>query len=344
MNLYRTIDRTKIQFDFVKHTAAKGDFEDEIQQLGGRVYSAPKYKGYNHLQYCKWWHSHFLNHPEHKIVHGHYFTISALYLFIAKQHGRITIAHGHNTCPEGGMISRTIKTLMLKPIKYIADYRLACGSAAGKWLYKDKAFCAVKNALDVTKFAYNEVIGEMVRNKLNIQPSTLVVGTVSNMSVVKNPKGLIDAFVELNRIHADCKLLWVGDGECRYEIETRIKNEGIEENVLLLGRRDDVPELLQAMNVFLLPSFSEGLPVSMIEAQAAGLKCFISDAVTREADITGRCEYLPLNQPELWADTIEHSDLSKVDTTQKIIDAGYDIQNTSKWLENFYQDIQKGLI
>ena len=109
--------------------------------------------------------------------------------------------------------------------------------------------------------------------------------------------------------------------------------------VILAGVRTDVPRMLQAFDAYLQPSLYEGLSVAQIEAQAAGLRCFVSDTITKEADITGRCAYLPLGQPELWADTILSADLTRIDTKQQIVDAGYDIRTTAQWLQDYYLSI-----
>ena len=135
------------------------------------------------------------------------------------------------------------------------------------------------------------------------------------------------------------KLLWVGDGPCRTEIEQKIVEEDLQDSVVLLGTRTDVPGLLQGMDCFLLPSFNEGLPVSVIEAQAAGLPCYISDAVTREVDITGLCTFLPINDEKKWGDSILSYSGVRIDTSDYIRRAGYDVHDTAKWLQEFYLSI-----
>ena len=194
----------------------------------------------------------------------------------------------------------------------------------------------MKNAIDAEAFRVNHENREQYRQKFGFDHNITVLGTVANFSAVKNPKGLLDIFVAIHKINPNTRLLWVGEGQCRAEIEKRIKEEQLESKVKLLGARKDVAYVLQAMDAFLLPSFHEGLPVSVIEAQAAGLKCFISDCVTDEADITERCDFLPLHQENVWAEKILNTDLAKIDTSQMIKTAGYDITTTSKWLEEFY--------
>ena len=337
MNLYRHIDRSKVQFDFVKHTTKKCAFDDEIGDLGGRIYIAPRFKGYNIISYQSWWKKHLDNHPEHKIVHGHFFSISAVYFAVAKQKKRITVGHIHASQSDS-----ILKTLLEKKISKYTDYPIACSEEAGRWIYGDRPFTVLPNALDTKMFRYNPETRKIIRNTLGLG-NNLTLGTTANFSTVKNPMGLLDIFLAVKRKNPKVKLLWVGDGSMRAEIENRIIKDGITKDVNLLGSRDDVPSLLQAIDAFLLPSFNEGLPVSVIEAQAAGLPCFISDKVTSEVDVTGLCHFLPIGQPENWAellaDTILADRTKREDKSDKICEAGYDIHSTSEWLSDFYLTI-----
>ena len=337
MNLYRHIDRSKIQFDFVKHTPEKCAFDDEIQNLGGRIYIAPRLNICNVLSYRLWWKNHFANHPEHLIVHGHFFSISAVYFAFAKQANRITVGHIHASQSDS-----KLKTLLEKRISKYTNYPIACSEEAGRWIYGDRSFTVLHNALDVMMFKYNPENRRIVRNNLELSDN-FTLGTTANFSNVKNPMGLIDIFLAVKKKNQKVKLLWAGDGGMRAEIENRLIEEGITEDVYLLGSRDDISSLLQAIDVFLLPSFNEGLPVSAIEAQAAGLPCFISNNVTREVDITGLCHFLPIVQPSNWAEVWAHTILAdrtkREDKSDKIREAGYDIQSTSNWLSSFYLNI-----
>jgi len=227
-------------------------------------------------------------------------------------------------------------------INRYTDYPLACSEQAGKWVYGDRSFTILNNALDTSLFCYSELKRHQVRCQLGIGDS-LVLGTVANLTSVKNPMGLLDIFLAVYSHNPEAKLVWVGEGNERSAIESRIHAEGLEKSVFLLGTRGDVPDILQALDVFLLPSFHEGLPVSAIEAQAAGLPCLISEKVTKEVDVTGLCHFLPIDQPNLWAHEILNVHKQHVDSTAKIMEAGYDIRTTSKWLEDFYLNISENV-
>ena len=342
MNLYRRIDKELVQFDFVKHSENIGAFEDEISTLGGKVYCAPRYKLYNHVSYVNWWNKFLINHPEYRIVHGHFFTISAIYFSVAKKLGRVTIGHIHSTEIKKEQVTRPlihlVSNVLISQISKYTDYRICCSVEAGKWVYKDKKFKVLNNAVDVEKFRYSSTTRERMRKLFSINDE-LVLGTVANYSPVKNPMGLIDIYIAVKSRKPTTKLIWVGSGEQYNMIHNRIKQEGIEGSVLLLGVRNDVPDILQAFDVFLLPSFSEGLPVSLIEAQASGLPCYISDRITKEVDLTGECRFLPIDKPEVWAEEITNNQIVRKDNRSVIREAGYDIDTTANWLQGLYMGV-----
>jgi glycosyltransferase involved in cell wall biosynthesis len=336
MNLYRNIDRERVQFDFVKHTPEKGAFEDEIVSMGGIIYQSPHFSLKNILKYRNWWLQHLRTHPEHQLVHGHYFTASAVYFSFVKKYRRVAIAHSH-IAYFGGIIKR----LLCMRIEKEADYCLACGWEAGKLLYPHRHFIVINNAIDVSQFSYSEVIRNQYRRQLGVD-NNIVLGIVANFSDHKNPKGVIELVRHLVSINDKYKLIWVGDGGgLKNKIVDLVKTYNMEEYVMMLGKRDDVPMLMQAMDAFILPSLYEGLPVVLIEAQAAGLKCFTSNTVTSEANISGNCTYLPLDEWQQWADSIAHADLRHKDMYNEIAEAGYDIHTTAKWLQEFYLMIEK---
>lgn len=342
MNLYRRIDRNKIQFDFVKHGPETGMFEEEIRALGGRIYEAPRYKVYNHIAYCRWWRRHLENHPEHQIVHGHYFSISAVYFSVAHHLGRITVGHSHSTSVSRKSRTQTqLKRLFCKYVEQNSDYCLACSRMSGEWLFPHKKFTILNNAIDAGRFRFDPKKAADVRKELGIEQDVIIVGTVGRIMQVKNPMGIVEIYKALHKREHRVGLLWVGDGPLRAEAESALTQAGIANQVIFTGVRADVERLLQAMDVFILPSLFEGLPVALMEAQAAGLPCLCSERVTREADITGRCEFLPLDQPELWAERILSVPHDRPDTGDAIRQAGYDIETTAKWLEQFYLDCLK---
>ena len=339
MNLYRQIDRSKIQFDFVKHTPAIGAYEAEITALGGRIFEAPQYQGINHMAYCRWWKAHLQAHPEHRIIHGHYYTISPVYFKVAHQYGRVTVAHSHSTSAGKMTPKNLLANLWLARINLHSDYRLACAVPAGEWLFHKAPFTVFHNGIDSQAFAFDPETRAEVRAEFGLANHELVIGTVGSIFYPKNPLGIVEILREVRKREPNAKMLWAGDGSMRQKVEEAIQRNGLENCCQLLGNRTDVNRIMQAMDVFILPSIYEGLPVVTVEAQAAGLPCILSDAITKEANLTGLCQFLPISDSAAWADAVLRVNPIRENTRQKIIDAGYDIKSTSDWLTGFYRSI-----
>ena len=339
MNLYRALDRTKVQFDFVKHTTDKGQFEDEIINLGGYIYEAPMYKIYNHLTYCVWWRKFFKQHPEYRIIHGHYFTIAAIYLRIAKKFERITITHAHaeRGPREHIRLALRIKIAIAERDEKYSDFCFACSKNAGDWLFPHKEYKVLKNAIDSAQYTLNEGTREQIRKEFGIRDEQRIIGVIGSFSPVKNPLGILAIFNNVHKESPDSVLLWCGDGPLRSEIESKIQELSLEDSVILAGVRSDMPRMLQAIDVYIMPSLREGLPVAGIEAQAAGIPCLFSDTISRDVAITDCCEFLPLQDMELWRKSLLKAfDKEREDTRTQIISAGFDIQTTAEWLQDFY--------
>jgi glycosyltransferase involved in cell wall biosynthesis len=349
MNLYRHIDRSKVQFDFVVHTEDKCAFDDEITQLGGRIYRIPRYNGKNHFIYTKAWRVFLIKHSEFKIIHGHLRTTASLYLNIAKKFGLITIAHSHSTASRGNRINRLVKAIMQIPIKYTADYMFACSYEAGRWLFGDRVinnhkFRIFKNAIELNKFQYNLKTRNYIRNILNINDK-LVVGHVGSFSTPKNHSFLLDIFFELQKYNEDSILLLIGDGELRANIEIKARKLDIKDKVIFIGSVPDVNDYIQAMDVFVFPSIFEGLGISLIEAQAANLPCVISDCIPSEVIVTNLIETVSLDAPpNLWVEKINKTINSNVRDHKnyaQLAEKGYCVLDTAKELEKFYLIISK---
>lgn len=338
MNLYRHIDREKVQFDFVKHTSQKCAFDEEILSMGGRIFVAPRFRGANLITYRKWWKDHLKMHPEHQIIHGHYFTASKYYFSVCKKTGRTTVGHSHTDTYGKKEVG---KRIMIHRLENYCDYRLACSEKAGKLLYPHKDFIVLRNAIAVDQYTYNVQTAEEVRKEYSLGDA-FVLGTVGTIKEVKNPLGIVDIFCAVSRERPNSRLLWVGRDEgMMQEAIVALEEKGQRERVIFTGPRSDVNRLMQAMDCFILPSFSEGLPVTLIEAQAAGLPCYVSSSVSDEADITGLIRFLPLDEWVQWSKAICSIQQERRNTETEISQAGYDIKETSAWLQQFYLGISK---
>ncbi len=348
MNLYREIDREKVQFDFIIHTTMHCDFTDEILGLGGKIYHCPRYTGKNHVSYCKWWKEFFEKHPEYQIVHGHVRSTAAIYLAIAKKYYRITIAHSHSTS-NGKGVSAIVKNCMQLPIRYIADYMFACSEYAGKWLFgsdvvrKDN-FKVIANGIDLNRFAFNEKVRKDMRKQLRISDNTIVLGHVGRFTEPKNHRFLIEVFTEFRKKVADSKLLLVGDGELMNEIKDMVSSKKISDSVIFVGNKSNTEVYYQVMDVFVFPSLWEGFPLSVVEAQANGLYCLLSNRITKEVVLTELVKYIVLENLDSWIDELNKIRLK---ARCKVLDkerlSFVDSEVVTQKLQEFYLKQDRGL-
>ncbi|MBQ7960086.1 MAG: glycosyltransferase family 1 protein [Clostridia bacterium] len=342
MNLYRKVDREKIQFDFIVQRDPNGAFSDEIKALGGRIYKAPHYDIVNDFQYKKWWREFFQTHKEYKVIHSHSYTFASIHLKIANRYGLKTIVHSHTAAfPKG--LKGVIHWFYQRNVAEIPDYLFSCSDKAGKWLYgknckERKNYILLKNAVDTDKYIYNENTRQQLRKEFGIE-NRFVVGHIGSFSEPKNHSYLIEVFNSISKNRKDAVLLLVGGGVFEKRIKAQIDSLGLGEKVIFAGVRTDVNKLLQAIDCFVFPSLYEGLPVSVIEAQAAGLPCFISDRVTDEVCVTDLVEMLSIDEePTVWSEKIlaKANGFVRENMKEQIAKSGYDIESTAKWLTEFY--------
>ena len=336
MNLYRNIDRTKVQFDFIVHYQKRGFFDEEIEKLGGRIFRCTIREDNNIIKYIRDLRTIFKENPEYKVVHGHMASLGFIYLKIAKKYGvPIRIAHSHGTSFLK-TIKGYIKFLTFKLIKYQANVRFACSTEAGKYLFGEKRdFQFIPNAIDMEKFAYNEQVREEVRKELGIK-SQLVIGNVGRFNLQKNQIFLLEIFQQIVSKEKDARLLLIGTGELEDTIQQKIKELQLEDNVQLLGVRKDVDRIYQAMDIFLMPSLFEGLPLTGVEAQANGLRCYFSDTITKEVSISNNIEFLSLDlTAKEWAEAIlqhMHYDRNRI----HIYNQNFNIKHLAKEMQKTY--------
>lgn len=344
MNLYRHIDRSKVQFDFVENSREPAAFDEEILDLGGRIYRCPHYNGKNHFTYVKWWNDFFKAHPkEYPIVHGHLGSTAAIYLSIAKKYGAYAIAHSHSSGTDHSLRSYLYQ-MMSYNTRNVADYFFACSEAAGKDRFGRKVisgdhYAVLNNAIDVNQFSYNSRVREVVRDELGIGQNQLVVSHIGRYTKEKNHEFILKIFSELRKLGLGARLLMIGDGTLRTHIMQMAEQASLSSDVIFTGVRSDVERLMQAMDVFVLPSLYEGLPVTMVEAQAAGLPCIISDKVPPECILTeGLVDVMPLSaSPGAWAEKIlAKRAIPRTDRRAEIAAHGFDITTEAVKLQEFY--------
>ncbi len=337
MNYYRNIDRTKIQFDFLVHRDFEADYDSEIRELGGVIYRLPRLNPFS-KDYLDTLRAFFKEHKEYKIVHSHLDCMSGIPSRIAKECGvPVRIAHAHSSSQTKDS-KYLLKLLFKRKIAKVATDLFACGEKAGQWMFGTDCFHVLNNAIKSQDYTYSKEMYSQKRQELNIPEEAFVIGHVGRFAPPKNHDFIIDVFDEVKKQNPNAYLLLVGDGELRVGIKEKAEKLGLKNSVCFAGLRSDVNELLQAMDVFLFPSIYEGLPVSIVEAQAAGLPCFISDKVPIECKKTDLVQQFSLEtSAKEWADSILKVDITnRRDTSDEIKQAGFDIVENAKWLENYY--------
>lgn len=337
MNYYRHIDREKVQFDFLVHRQERAAFDDEIESLGGRIYRLPRLVPWS-KNYLAALNRFFDEHSEHKIVHVHQDCLSSVILKIAAQHNvPVRVAHSHSANQDKNL-KYPIKLWYKRGIPKYATNLFACGKGAGDWMFGGASYQIINNAIDVVACAYNPTKRQEMRRQLGLE-NEFTIGHVGRFNQPKNHPFLLDIFAALLRKEPNAVLLLVGGGEGMSKMQEKAQELGIAKHVRFLGVRSDVADLMQAMDVFVFPSLYEGLPVTMVEAQAAGLPCIISDKVPPECILTeGLVDIMLLSaSPEAWAAKIlKKKNLPRIDRRSEIAAHGFDITTEAVKLQKFY--------
>lgn len=343
MNYLRKIDRSKVIFDFIVHREQKGAYEDEIESLGGKIFRLPAITISSIPLYKKAVAKFFDVHPEYQIIHGH---CSELGYYIYKEaHKRgikFIAAHAHNE-PSGFDLktpARNILKYLMRP--YLTHY-FTCSWGAAEWLFGKKVKEKViffPNAVDTESLKFDQVKRSRIRT-CNDWQQRLVIGNVSSFSQAKNHFFLLDIFVEIIRREPSALLVLVGSGgSLEYEVKEKVLRLGLEDNVRFMGSRSDVADLLQGMDIFIFPSYFEGLPMAQLEAQASGLKVLNSTGIPKDGIIIPELvDSLSLKQSALeWAEKALQmaEDKGRKECSQEIIDKGFDITKNAQWLQNLY--------
>ena len=334
MNIYENIDREKYHFDFAEHAIKENGYDDRIRELGGKVFLLPRLTK-NPVKSLK---------DLKKIIHDEKYDIVirhtpnaliAPQLMMAKKEGAITVCHSHNTTDPKKFLHIIGKILLKKCV----DVRLACSESAGKWMFGNQNYEVVKNAIDINKFAYNKDAADKVVAEFNLH-GRHIYGHVANFIESKNHGFLLEIFKEITKLDERAVLICLGDGSTRLQIETKIRDLGLEDKVILTGIRKDVEAFMSAFEVMIFPSFFEGLPLTLIEAQISGLPICMSDTITDEVIITENLvTKYSIEKPAIdWAKKVikmreeNKPRICQIDNVRK---NGYDLKLMVSWYQQF---------
>ena len=342
MDLYRNVDRTKVQFDFMQHTTKVCDFQPEIEQLGGKVYHVPPFRFWNYFSYCKAWKQFIREHPEIRIVHGHMTSTASIYLPIVHKKGVFTIAHSRNAGVDKGIKGKLTKFLR-RNLTEKCDRCFACSKLAGEAVFGKEAMeqgnvTIIPNAIDAARFTFDPEVRKQKREELHIQPEEFLIGEVGRFDPQKNQKYAVEILAECRKKNFPAKLILIGEGPLMETVRQQVEELQLQEYVIFTGLQKNVVPFYQAMDFFLLPSFYEGLPGVAVEAQASGLRGILSDAITTETAMTSLMEFRNVQEPaEVWADRIMAcGHYERQNTLKEMQEAGFDVKNLAKRLQDFY--------
>lgn len=340
MNYYRNIDRTKFQFDFITSSVSTLPQRKEIEKLGGKIYLIPRFTSlFSYNKELK----KIFKENKYSIVHCHMGALSLFPLSVAKKCGiKTRICHAHSTSNKKEWKRNLIKNILKVFVKLYPTNYFACGEYAGRWLYGNKTFDKslvhiIPNAIDCQLFKYNDKTRTDIRKELNISDK-FVIGHIGRFVSQKNHSFLIDIFNEVSKTKKNAILLLIGEGPLEPLIKEKVEELNLEDKVLFLGVRKDCYKLYQAMDVFVLPSLYEGLPVVGVEAQCAGLPCIFSATTTKEILVTKNTCLMQLDKAA-WCNKILQ--LKKI-KDREVENYPFDIKVAAKQLTEKYDCMIKG--
>lgn len=344
MDLYRHMDRKRVQFDFLVHTGQEGHFDKEIRELGGHIYRVPRFRIYNYFSYVKALKSFFQEHSDFRVVQGHMTSTAAIYLPIAKRAGiPVTIAHARSAGVDKG-IKGIVTRWLRRKLPERTDYMFTCSESAGISVFGSKAVkegktVFVPNAIDCKKFDYDPGMRSKIREELGFG-NECVIGHVGRFHYAKNHEYLLRVFAVLcKRGRKEYALLLLGEGGKMEEIKQLASELKVEDRICFAGNKSNVYDYYQAMDYFVYPSRYEGLPGTVLEAQTSGLRCLMSDRICEEVVVTELVHTMGIERdPESWADYIEETeDYMRTSHLEEVSNAGFDVEAQAEKMMIFYE-------
>lgn len=362
MDLYRHTDRNRVQFDFLVHSGEEGFYEKEIRELGGRIFRVPRFRIYNYFSYRKALKEFFQKHHEFALVQGHMTSTAAIYLPIAKKAGvKKTAAHARSAGVDKGL-KGTMTRFLRRNLADKADYLFTCSELAGISVYGEKAVregktIFIPNAIDCAGFTFDPEKRKKMREELGLTDA-LIIGHVGRFHYAKNHEYLLRVFAELCRMSAGAggstaetgadqkyHLILLGEGPLMEDTRKLAEELGVVDRVHFLGNHKNIADYYQAMDYFVYPSRYEGMPGTIVEAQASGLPCLMSDTICREVIVTELVETMSIEkEPKVWAEELQRridALVSKQENRKKyaakMAAAGFDVQAQAERMMRFYE-------
>lgn len=340
MSVFRGVDHSRFRVDFLVYNQMETDYTREVEATGSKVWRVTSRRE-SVMGWFRSLNEFFREHAsEYSAVHfcGNGLTAIAPLLFAYKYGVPIRISHAHSSSSTG--LHNCLLHLMLRGIAYkVTTHHFACSSLAAKWFFGNRPAVIIKNGISTNRFAFNETTRKTVREKLGLSSSTHVIGHVGRFESEKNHSFMLEVFAEYVKIHPDALLVLIGIGSLMEQVRKQAQELGIGDKVMFMGERSDVNELMQAFDLFLMPSTFEGQPFVLIEAQCAGMPCLVSDVINDDICLTENVVKLSLNvSANHWAEQMAKmlSDNHRKDESEAIERQGYSIKTTIKYLEGVY--------
>lgn len=336
MNIYRNMDRSKVQFDFLVHGTSV--FDSEVKELGGKIYYLSGYVNKLGITKYKKELKRFIKEHHYKIVHSHVDQTSGLIVPVVKKNSdAVTVTHSHSINNSNNFLVKIYKKWLQVKLNKYSDIKLACSYEAGKWLYGKNNFTVINNAIDTKKFAFDESIRRKIREELKIKDNEFVIGHVGRFEKVKNHRFLIHIFQEYQKVNRNSKLMLIGNGSLQNDIKEYVKEQQLENKVLFLGVKTDANLYYNAMDLFVFPSINEGLGIVAIEAQANGLYVVASNKIPTQTKVTNNISFLDIADNEKWISQIEQIHKENINRVIEIRKE-YNIDNTVEKIVKIYQE------
>lgn len=347
MNVIENIDKTNISIDLLTPYYCDNDYyKQKVENYGGEVFSFNKKfePGKSRFNIVSDLNKFFKNH-KYDVVHVHSGSISifGIFAYLAKKNGvKRVIVHAHSSIERKTLKNKILKEVCNLFLQNNADIYCACSKLAGQSKFVDAVvnnkLVIVKNGIDISKFRFNEIIRKNLRTNLRIDEK-FVIGHVGRFCYEKNHSFIIDVFYEILKIKKNAILLLIGSGNLEKKIKKKIMEMGIDDKVIFIGNVNDVYNYYQAMDCFVFPSYFEGLGIVAIEAQAAGLRCYLSDVIPNEVKFTDLVNFISLKEePKYWTNKIVNAanNYDRKDMSNAIRKAGYDIKMEIRKIERIY--------
>lgn len=341
LRLAQHVDPSEFRFDFVHNDMGAPCYQRELSDMGSRFYPITPRRTSPRTNRREL--DELFAREQFDIFHCHINTLSYVEpIRAALRHGCEVIVHSHNSGASKSLVTNVLHRLHARTLPRSRVHRVAVSKLAGDWMFGEgDQFLVINNGVDTGRFAFSEESRRRLRSELGLGDK-FVIGNVGAFLYAKNHEFLLRVFAEALKLRPSSALVLVGAGDLEAAVRRHVKELGLSDHVHFLGTRTDVPDLMSAMDAMVFPSRYEGFPLAVLEAQASGLRCWISDAITSEVEVTDGCSLLPLDAPpSAWAQTIVSDSLSveRLDAHARVKAAGFDVQTAMQKIVDLYRRI-----